>query len=82
MGDFETPPIEESIALAASAHKGQVDKIGQPYIFHPLRVMLEMTTLDDRTVAVLHDVLEDTDSSERLSDPREVHRLRVSDLDC
>lgn len=53
--------MEDSIALAADAHKGQVDKIGQPYIFHPLRVMLEMTTLEDRTVGVLHDVLEDTD---------------------
>jgi (p)ppGpp synthase/HD superfamily hydrolase len=54
------PPIEDSIALASIAHKGQVDKIGAPYIFHPIRVMLEMVSLAEQTVAILHDVLEDT----------------------
>lgn len=53
--------IEEAIQIAISAHKGQVDKAGQPYILHPLRVMMRMDTEDDRVVAVLHDVLEDSD---------------------
>jgi (p)ppGpp synthase/HD superfamily hydrolase len=52
--------LNEAIALAAKAHEGQVDKLGQPYILHPLRVMQAMETDDERIVAVLHDVVEDT----------------------
>jgi GTP diphosphokinase / guanosine-3',5'-bis(diphosphate) 3'-diphosphatase len=52
--------IERAIALAATAHAGQVDKAGQPYILHALRVMLRVTTEDERIAAVLHDVVEDT----------------------
>ncbi|MGU9852737.1 HD domain-containing protein [Pseudomonas koreensis] len=54
-----TQTLERAIALAASAHAGQVDKGGAPYILHPLKVMLRMTTLEERIVAVLHDVVED-----------------------
>ena len=52
--------LERAIVIAAKAHAGVVDKAGQPYILHPLRVMLRLSTLDERVVAVLHDVLEDT----------------------
>ena len=52
--------IEKAIAFAAQAHAGQTDKVGEPYIFHPLRVMLTVTSETAKTVAVLHDVLEDT----------------------
>ena len=52
--------IERAIALAATAHAGQVDKAGQPYILHPLRVMLRVSTEDQRIAAMLHDVVEDT----------------------
>jgi (p)ppGpp synthase/HD superfamily hydrolase len=51
--------VEHAIALAARAHEGQLDKAGVPYIFHPIRVMLRMTTDDERIAAVLHDVVED-----------------------
>lgn len=51
----------KSIILATCAHDKQVDKAGQPYILHPLRVMLSMRSLDEQVVAVLHDVLEDSD---------------------
>lgn len=54
------PTLEHAIALAAQAHTGQVDKAGQPYILHPLRVMLACHDLDEKIVAVLHDVVEDT----------------------
>lgn len=53
--------LEDAIALAALAHKGQVDKAGEAYICHPLRLMLTMTTEAERMVAVLHDAVEDTD---------------------
>jgi (p)ppGpp synthase/HD superfamily hydrolase len=53
--------LERAIAIAAEAHAGQLDKAGQPYILHPLRVMLRMTSVEERIVAVLHDVVEDTE---------------------
>ncbi|KZN19530.1 MULTISPECIES: HD domain-containing protein [Pseudomonas] len=51
--------LERAIAIAAAAHEGQVDKGGAPYILHPLKVMLRVNTLEERIVAVLHDVVED-----------------------
>jgi (p)ppGpp synthase/HD superfamily hydrolase len=51
--------LERAIAIAAEAHAGQVDKAGAPYILHPLRVMLSVSTDEERIVAVLHDVVED-----------------------
>lgn len=63
--------LEKAIALATEKHAGQKDKGGQPYILHPLRVMVkaqhEMSKLSKDLVlttgivAVLHDVVEDTD---------------------
>jgi (p)ppGpp synthase/HD superfamily hydrolase len=53
--------LERAITIAAMAHEGVRDKGGQPYILHPLRVMLAVDTTDERIAAVLHDVLEDTD---------------------
>ncbi|MFJ7312990.1 HD domain-containing protein [Pseudomonas sp. NPDC098747] len=58
-----TQTLERAIAIAATAHAGQVDKGGAPYILHPLKVMLRMTTLKERIVAVLHDVVEDCEIS-------------------
>lgn len=52
--------LERAIQIAAAAHAGQIDKAGQPYILHPLRVMLAVTTTDERIAAVLHDAVEDT----------------------
>ena len=53
--------LERAIEIAARAHVGQVDKAGQPYILHPLRLMLSVNTLHERMTAVLHDVIEDTE---------------------
>ena len=55
--------LERAIEIAAKAHLGQSDKGGEPYILHPIRVMLRMATLEERIVAVLHDVVEDSDWS-------------------
>ncbi|GGN24262.1 hypothetical protein GCM10011609_77640 [Lentzea pudingi] len=52
--------LEDAIALATSAHDGQVDKSGRPYIGHPLRVMSSVTGEHEQMAAVLHDVIEDT----------------------
>ena len=55
-----TSTLEHAVAIATQAHAGQVDKAGEPYIEHPLRVMRAMATEPERIVAVLHDVVEDT----------------------
>jgi GTP diphosphokinase / guanosine-3',5'-bis(diphosphate) 3'-diphosphatase len=58
---FDMSTLEKAISIAAQAHAGQVDKAGQPYILHPIRVMLRMESEVERVVAVLHDVIEDSD---------------------
>ncbi|WP_431102908.1 HD domain-containing protein [Roseateles noduli] len=52
--------LERAIEIAAAGHAGQVDKAGQPYILHPLRVMFRLEGDEERIAAVLHDVVEDT----------------------
>lgn len=44
--------LDEAIILATKAHSGQLDRQGQPYILHPLRVMLAASTEEQRIVAV------------------------------
>jgi (p)ppGpp synthase/HD superfamily hydrolase len=52
-----------AIDLALRAHGTQVDKAGMPYILHPLHVMGLVHGIDAKIVAVLHDVVEDTDAT-------------------
>ncbi|WP_455629068.1 HD domain-containing protein [Parabacteroides chinchillae] len=60
--------LNKAIEIATKAHEGQVDKAGQPYISHPLRVMAMGATEDEKIVGVLHDVVEDSDwTFERLA---------------
>jgi (p)ppGpp synthase/HD superfamily hydrolase len=51
--------LERAIVIAAEGHAGVKDKGGTPYILHPLRMMLSLSSPDERIVAVLHDVCED-----------------------
>jgi ADP-ribosylglycohydrolase len=53
--------LAAAIALATAAHAGQTDKLGIDYIQHPLGVMAKVHGRDEKIVAVLHDVVEDTD---------------------
>jgi (p)ppGpp synthase/HD superfamily hydrolase len=53
--------LERAIEIAALAHAGQTRFDGEPYILHPLRVMLQLETADERIAAVLHDVVEKSD---------------------
>ena len=46
--------------IAARAHKGQRDKGGKPYIFHLINVSLNVKGKDEKIVALLHDIIEDT----------------------
>jgi (p)ppGpp synthase/HD superfamily hydrolase len=52
--------LDRALQIAAAAHVGQLDKAGQPYILHPLRVMLRVQGEHERIAAVLHDVIEDS----------------------
>jgi GTP diphosphokinase / guanosine-3',5'-bis(diphosphate) 3'-diphosphatase len=56
--------LESAIAFAAARHAGQVDRRQEPYILHPLRIMLAVRQASYpesyQCVAVLHDILEDT----------------------
>ena len=53
--------LEKAIEIAARAHQGQKDKSGQPYVLHPLRVMMSCSSETEKICAVLHDVIEDTE---------------------
>lgn len=53
--------LEDAIAIATEAHKGQTDKAGATYILHPLRLMMKMKTETEMITAILHDVVEDCD---------------------
>lgn len=75
---METPEqqLSRAILLAVEAHKGQVDKYGQPYIGHPFRVMSAGHTLHEKMAGILHDVVEDTswtiEQLEKENFPKEV----------
>ncbi len=53
--------LEDAIQIAVDAHRGQRDKNGAEYILHPLRVMFRMRSENEMIVAILHDVVEDSD---------------------
>ena len=53
--------LQRAIEIAVSAHKTQKRKDGSPYILHPLRLMMTVESDDEKMVAVLHDVVEDTE---------------------
>lgn len=52
--------LERAIEIATEAHRGQLDKAGNEYIQHPLRVMAAGRTTSEKIVGVLHDVVEDS----------------------
>jgi (p)ppGpp synthase/HD superfamily hydrolase len=56
------PTLEDAIAIAIDAHRGQTypSPIPEPYILHPLRVMFGVGPGAAQVIAVLHDVIEDT----------------------
>jgi (p)ppGpp synthase/HD superfamily hydrolase len=76
------PTLEDAIALAVAAHRGQQEKTGRPYILHLLRVMLRLEGEFEQMTGVLHDVVEDTastlDDLRRLGYPDPV----IEALDC
>lgn len=58
--DYESL-LQRAIAIAAKAHEGQVDKAGNSYLDHPLFVMKNVNSIEQKIVAVLHDAVEDSE---------------------
>ena len=56
-----TKETKKALALCFNAHKDQLDKSGLPYVFHPFHLAEQMETEDTTVLALLHDVVEDTD---------------------
>lgn len=73
MSEKEKGTLGIAIWLAAEQHRLQRDKGGKPYILHPIRVMMRLRTDDEElmSIAILHDVVED---SEGIVVLRESHR--------
>jgi (p)ppGpp synthase/HD superfamily hydrolase len=64
-----TELTKKAMLIAYNAHNGQFDKGGYPYIHHPIHLAEQMETEDECIVALLHDVVEDTDVTfEQLSE--------------
>ncbi len=56
-----TPLTKQALRLCFEKHKEQMDKSGVPYVFHPFHVAESMTDEYTTCVALLHDIIEDTD---------------------
>ena len=56
-----TDNTKKALKLCFEAHKNQTDKSGMPYVFHPFHLAEQMQTEETTIVALLHDVVEDTD---------------------
>lgn len=55
--------LQKAIEIAVNAHAGQYRDNGEPFILHPLRVMMGVDTLEEKIIAVLHDVVEDSNTT-------------------
>lgn len=58
-----TDNTKRALRLAYDAHAGQSDKSGLPYIHHPLHLAEQMQDESTTILALLHDVVEDTQYS-------------------
>ena len=56
-----TENTKKALKLCFEAHKEQTDKSGMPYVFHPFHLAEQMNTEETTIVALLHDLVEDTD---------------------
>ena len=56
-----TDLTKNALVISFNAHKEQVDKSGMPYVYHPYRIAEQMEDEYSTCVALLHDVVEDSD---------------------
>ncbi|MBO4938694.1 MAG: GTP pyrophosphokinase [Oscillospiraceae bacterium] len=71
-----TDLTKKAMKLSFEAHKDQLDKSGMPYVYHPFHLAEQMHDEYTTAVALLHDVVEDTDWTledlEKMGFPAEV----------
>ena len=60
MNTAEQSMVDLAFSIARKAHEGQLDKAGVDYIEHPIYVASQVDTEEEKAVALLHDVIEDT----------------------
>ena len=53
--------LQRALEITVEAHKNQKQKDGTPYALHPIRLSLSLDTEEQKIVALLHDVVEDTE---------------------
>jgi (p)ppGpp synthase/HD superfamily hydrolase len=71
--------IAKADEIAERAHRGQTDRLGQPYIQHPRRVGERVATPEAKAAAVLHDVIEDSGIT---TDDLRAHGIPTDVVDC
>ncbi len=74
--------LELAIKIAVEAHSGQVEKNGQPYVTHAFRVMDRVYREEEKIVAVLHDVIEDTKWTRHMLEEKGFPKHLLDALDC
>ncbi len=75
--------LDKAILIAAQAHADQKDRYEKPYILHPIRLMMNVDSEQDKIVAILHDVVEDSDwTLEGLRDEEGFTTEIVAAVDC
>ena len=60
MNTSKQPMLELALSIATKAHRGQFDKAGIDYIEHPIFVASQVDSEEEKAVALLHDVIEDS----------------------
>ena len=60
MNTVEQSMVDLALSIARQAHEGQLDKAGVDYIEHPIYVASQVDTEEEKAVALLHDVIEDS----------------------
>ena len=60
MNTVEQSMVDLALSIARQAHEGQLDKAGVNYIKHPIYVASQVESEEEKAVALLHDVLEDS----------------------
>lgn len=60
MNTSKQPMLELALSIATKAHRGQFDNVGIDYIEHPIFVASQVDSEEEKAVALLHDVIEDS----------------------
>lgn len=74
--------LDRAKAIATSAHEGQADKAGAPYINHPMRVMKMGKTMEEKIAGVLHDVVEDSEWTFEMLEKEGIPKEVIDALKC